>query len=166
MPTTWRPRSVRALYGCDLFSCTLSWSLNSSDTEQRIKRMQRQQRRAKAGWTLGKLLPGSFIAMSSQSMSTVRAWARRGFTLHKWERQCYFEDFQPNLTEQSCVYSTTFGPCIYVAIVCTYSCRDYNTTGTEMFPSLTRLQPRYDVTHTDSDGNAMKKLPGSVSPKL
>ena len=36
-----------------------------------------------------------------------------------------------------------------------------------MLPSLTRLEPRYDVTpHTDSDGNAMKKLPGSVSPRL
>ena len=49
---------------------------------------------------------------------------------------------------------------IYVAIVCTYR------LVTEMLPSLTRLEPRYDVTHTDSDGNAMKKLPGSVSPRL
>ena len=55
---------------------------------------------------------------------------------------------------------------IYVAIVCTYSCRDYNTSVTEMLPSLTCLEPRYNVTNTDSDRNAMKKLPGIVSPRL
>ena len=48
-------------------------------------------------------------------------------------------------------------------IVCTFSSKDYNT---EMLPSLTRLEPRYKVTHTDSDGNTIKKLPGSVSPRL
>ena len=54
---------------------------------------------------------------------------------------------------------------IYVAIVYTYSCGDYNTS---VNPSLTRFkfEPRYDVTHTDNDGNAMKKLPGNVSPRL
>ena len=28
---------------------------------------------------------------------------------------------------------------IYVVIVCMYSCRDYNTSGTEMLPLLMRL---------------------------
>ena len=41
---------------------------------------------------------------------------------------------------------------IYVAIICTYSCRDYNTIVTEMLPSLIRLKLCYNVTHTDSDG--------------
>ena len=54
---------------------------------------------------------------------------------------------------------------IYVAIVCMYSCRDYNTSVMEMLPSLMHLEPCYDVTHTDSNGNPMK-LPGSVSPRL
>ena len=54
---------------------------------------------------------------------------------------------------------------IYMAIIHTYSCI-YNTSVMEMLPSLMHLEPCYDVTHTDSDGNMMKKLPGSVSPRL
>ena len=45
-------------------------------------------------------------------MSTVRAWACHGFTLHKWASILFSNDFQPTLAEQSCVYSTTFGPCV------------------------------------------------------
>ena len=37
---------------------------------------------------------------------------------------------------------------------------------TEMLPSPTRLEPRYEVTHTDSDGNTMKKRLGSVLLRL
>ena len=44
-----------------------------------------------------------------------------------------------------------------------YSCSDYNTS-VEKLPSLMHIEPRYNVTH--SNRNAMKKLPGSVSPRL
>ena len=94
------------------------------------------------------------------------------FTLHKDESfNAIFKWFQPTFAEYTpqqlgplasylCLQLRTY---IYVAIGCTYSCRDSNTS-VEMLPSLTSLEPCYDVTH--SDGNAMKKLPGSVSPRL
>ena len=142
--------------------------------------MQRRQRQAKAGWTRGKLLPGSFIAVSSWGMSTARARARCGFhsaQVRAWASILFSNNFQPTLAEQSCVYSTTFRPCVI------YNCSFAHiftwlssvriaveitiyTSVTEMLPSLTRLEPRYDVTHTDSDGNTMKNLPGSVLPRL
>ena len=65
----------------------------------------------------------------------------------------FSNDFQPTLAEQSCVYSTTVGPCLISMLVYTIAASHihYNTS-VEMLPSLMHLEPHYNVTH--SDGNA------------
>ena len=100
----------------------------------------------------------SLCTSESVSVNTIFKW----FSVNScWTVMCTLDNIQAlrHIQLQLRTY-------IYMAIVCTYSCRDYNTSVMEMLPSLTRLEPRYDVTHTDSDGNVMKKLPGSVSPRL
>ena len=97
------------------FCCTLSWSLNSSDIKQRIKRMQRQQRRAKAGWTRGKLLPGSFIAVLSQGMSTATCVSSPRLSL------CTSESVSQLLLNSHVYTLQPFGPCIIILYNCSFT---------------------------------------------